>query len=116
MKRIFKRNIYLLFGLTALCSGIIGCDDRIDDSVSPVSGQELASANDYGQAEPVLTNAIHINGMPLANIHAYSFPAGKHTLMLPKGYLQVLGFTTADMKVRNAGLAGDEETMDWLFY
>jgi len=36
--------------------------------------------------------------------------------MLPKGYLQVLGFTTADMKVRNAGLAGDEETMDWLFY
>ena len=75
-----------------------------------------ASANDYGQAEPVLTNAIHINGMPLANVHAYSFPAGKHTLMLPKGYLQVLGFTTADMKVRNAGLAGDEETMDWLFY
>ena len=36
-----------------------------------------ASANDYGQAEPVLTNAIHINGMPLANVHAYSFPAGK---------------------------------------
>lgn len=75
-----------------------------------------ASANDYGQAEPVLTNAIHISGMPLANVHAYSFPAGKHTLMLPKGYLQVLGFTAAEMKTRNAGLAGDEETMDWLFY
>mgnify|MGYP000187123452 len=54
--------------------------------------------------------------MPLANVHAYSFQAGKHTLMLPKGYLQVLGFTDADMKARNAGLAGDEETMDWLFY
>ncbi len=40
MKRIFKRNIYLLFGLTALCSGIIGCDDRIVVSVSPVSGHE----------------------------------------------------------------------------
>ena len=75
-----------------------------------------ASANDYGQAEPVLTNAVRINGMPLANVHAYSFPAGKHTLMLPKGYLQVLGFTAAETKVRNAGLAGDEETMDWLFY
>ena len=36
-----------------------------------------ASANDYGQAEPVLTNAVRINGMPLANVHAYSFPAGK---------------------------------------
>lgn len=32
-----------------------------------------ASANDYGQAEPVLTNAVRINGMPLANVHAYSF-------------------------------------------
>ena len=30
--------------------------------------------------------------------------------MLPKGYLQVLGFTAADVKTRNAGLAGDEET------
>lgn len=30
--------------------------------------------------------------------------------------LQVLGFTAAEMKTRNAGLAGDEETMDWLFY
>lgn len=75
-----------------------------------------ASANDYGQAEPVLTNAISIDGMPLANVHAYSFPAGTHTLMLPKGYLQVLGFTAADMKARNVGLAGDEESMDWLFY
>ncbi len=75
-----------------------------------------ASANDYGQAEPVLTNAVRISGMPLANVHAYSFAAGKHTLMLPKGYLQVLGFTAADTQARNAGLAGDEETMDWLFY
>lgn len=33
MKRIFKRKIYLLLGLTALCSGISGCDDRIDDPV-----------------------------------------------------------------------------------
>ena len=52
MKRIFKRNIYLLFGLTALCSGIIGCDDRIDDSVSPVSGQELVTVPlSFGFAE-----------------------------------------------------------------
>lgn len=30
-----------------------------------------ASANDYGQAEPKLTNAVRIAGMPLANVHAY---------------------------------------------
>lgn len=75
-----------------------------------------ATANDYGQAEPVLINGIHIDGMPLANVHAYHFDAGKHTLRLPVGYLQVLGFTSSDLKSRNAGLAGDEETMDWLFY
>ena len=83
---------------------------------APVKLEIDASANDYGQAEPILTNAVRISGMPLVNVHAYSFQAGKHTLMLPKGYLQVLGFTDADMKARNAGLAGDEETMDWLFY
>lgn len=75
-----------------------------------------ASANDYGQAEPVLTNAIRIKGMPLANVHAYSFNPGTHKLLLPKGYLLVLGFTEGNITYRNAGLAGAEEAMDWLFY
>lgn len=75
-----------------------------------------ASANEYGQAEPVLTNAIRIGGLPLANIHAYHFAAGKHKLLLPKGYTMVLGFTAAPIATRNAGLAGTEEAMDWLFY
>ena len=41
---------------------------------APFMGPKLetdASANDYGQAEPKLTNAIRIAGMPLANVHAY---------------------------------------------
>lgn len=75
-----------------------------------------ASANEYGQAEPVLTNAIHLDKMPLANIHAYSFAPGEHSLLLPKGYTLVLGFTSDDIKPRNAALAGTEEAMDWLFY
>ena len=75
-----------------------------------------ASANDYGQAEPKLTNAVRIAGMPLAYVHAYHFEAGKHTLLLPKGYTMVLGFTDAQVTPRNAGLAGAEETMDWMFY
>ncbi len=45
-----------------------------------------ATANEYGQAEPVLTNAIHLDKMPLANVHAYNFEAGSHSLNLPKGY------------------------------
>ena len=75
-----------------------------------------AAANEYGQAEPKLTNAIRIDGMPLANVHAYNFTAGKHKLLLPKGYLIVFGLTNKNITPRNAGLAGAEETMDWLFY
>ncbi|MDE6556288.1 MAG: hypothetical protein K2K55_04925 [Duncaniella sp.] len=75
-----------------------------------------ATANEYGQAEPVLTNAIHLDKMPLANIHAYSFGPGHHSLNLPKGYTLVLGFTSDEIAPRNAALAGADETMDWLFY
>jgi hypothetical protein len=55
--------------------------------------------------------------MPLANVHPFSFAPGKHKLLLPKGYLIVLGFTNKkEMVTRNAGLAGADETVDWLFY
>ena len=75
-----------------------------------------ASANEYGQAEALLSNAIHLAHMPLADIHAYHFGAGSHTLMLPHGYTLVLGFTSSDIKARNAALEGADEAMDWLFY
>ncbi len=75
-----------------------------------------ASANEYGQAEPVLTNAIHLDKMPLANIHAYRFEAGKHTLLLPTGMALVLGFTDSAITTRNAALDGTDDAMDWLFY
>lgn len=76
-----------------------------------------ASANLYGQAEPVLFNAIRIDGLPAVNVHAYQFEAGKHKLLLPKGLIMVIGFTNADIKQRNAGMVGTGkvETMDWMF-
>ncbi|MDD2298117.1 MAG: hypothetical protein PHR52_00550 [Fermentimonas sp.] len=77
-----------------------------------------ASANLYGQADPVLLNAVQLSGMPALNVHIYTFSQGKHTLNLGKGALLVLGFTTSDVSARNAGLTDDEssETVDWLFY
>jgi len=77
-----------------------------------------AAANLLGQAEPVLTNALRFNGLPMVNVHAYSFTAGKQKLLLPKGFCLILGFTKDDITTRNAGLAGagKEETMDWMFY
>jgi len=77
-----------------------------------------ASANLFGQSEPVLINAIRFNGLPVVNVHAYSFNAGKNKLLLPKGLCLMLGFTNSMIETRNAGLSGTgkEETMDWMFY
>jgi hypothetical protein len=73
-----------------------------------------ASANDYGQAEPLLNYAVRIGGMPLVDIHAYHFDAGRHEINLPQGIIMVAGFTFSDMKPRDAGLNGNSE-VDWLF-
>lgn len=75
-----------------------------------------ASANDYGQASPVLTNAVKFESLPLLNVHAYSFAAGQHEIKLGKGITAILGFTPEEIKTRDAGLAGDAEKMDWMFY
>lgn len=74
-----------------------------------------ATGNEYGQAEPVITNAINMTGMPLVNIHTYNMPAGRHTLRLPKGIIMVAGFTASDIKPRDAGLNGAGDEVDWLF-
>ena len=77
-----------------------------------------ASANLYGQADPLLMNAVKISGQPAVNIHAYTFPAGKHTLSIGKGMSLILGFTKSEIASRNAGLTEEQaaEHVDWLFY
>ncbi len=74
-----------------------------------------ATGNEYGQAEPILTNAISIVQMPKVNIHQYSLPAGRHTLRLPKGILIVAGFTDSMINPRDCGLNGPSSEVDWLF-
>ncbi|HYE56688.1 MAG TPA: hypothetical protein VD996_17690, partial [Chitinophagaceae bacterium] len=78
-----------------------------------------ASANNYGQAEPKISNALIISGMPPVNVHTYSFPAGKHTLTLGKGTALVLGFVDDKELTRSfdAGLVqgGVKRELDWLF-
>ena len=74
-----------------------------------------ATGNEYGQAEPLLTNAISIVQMPKVNVHQYSLPAGRHTIRLPKGILVVAGFTSSDIKPRDCGLNGPSGEVDWLF-
>jgi len=74
-----------------------------------------ATGNEYGQAEPILTNAISIVQLPKVNIHQYSLPAGRNTIRLPKGILMVAGFTQSDIQPRDCGLSGPSTEVDWLF-
>jgi hypothetical protein len=78
-----------------------------------------ASADDYGQAEIKISNAIAIEGMPPVNIHVYSFKAGKNILKLEKGLCLILGFVDGNtvVPVYDAGLMSDNKNknLDWLF-
>ena len=74
-----------------------------------------ATGNEYGQAEPVISNAINMTGMPKVNIHVYHFKAGEHTINLPKGIIMVGGFTSDELHPRDAGLQGAGDEVDWLF-
>ena len=91
----------------------------IDDQnkfASPPKLEIDATGNLFGQAEPVLTHALAMSGMPMANIHSYHLPAGQHTIHLPKGIIAVIGFTTdKEIKPRDCGLAGAGVEVDWLF-
>jgi hypothetical protein len=78
-----------------------------------------ASANDYGQAEPKIRNALLVSGMPPVNVHGYSFKPGTNTLSLAKGACLILGFVDDEQKipVYDTGLVpgGVKRELDWLF-
>lgn len=78
-----------------------------------------ASADDYGQAEVKISNAMSIKGMPPVNIHVYSFKAGSNALKLGKGVCLILGFVKGDeiVPVHDAMLMSDakNKNVDWLF-
>lgn len=90
----------------------------VDDQnkfASPPKLEVDASGNEYGQAEPVITNAIAMTKMPMVNIHSYHLNAGHHTINLPKGIIMVAGFTTSKLTPRDAKLNGGSNEVDWLF-
>ena len=79
-----------------------------------------ASANDHGQAEPKVRNAMVLNGMSnTIDLHAYSFPAGKNTLVLPPGMFVLAGAIKDGDKIKSfdAGISskGVRKELDWLF-
>lgn len=77
-----------------------------------------AYANDYGQAEIKIANAIVIKGLPPVNVHAYTFTkAGE--LKIPRGMALILGAVRDSQPIPtyDAGLTekGVKKEIDWLF-
>jgi len=85
--------------------------------LAPPQLETDASANNYGQSEIKISNALVAAGFPPANVHAYTFAAGSHTLNLGKGACLVLGFIDdkQELRIFNAGLDGHGKDIDWLF-
>ena len=86
----------------------------------PPSLETDANANDRGQADVKIANALDISGLYPVNVYAYSFPAGENTLELGKGMVLVLGFISdlEKITIRDAGLGISDKNggIDWLFY
>ncbi|MGM9475754.1 alpha-d-galacturonidase [Pedobacter sp. GSP4] len=85
--------------------------------LAPPQLETDASANNYGQSEIKISNALVPYGLPPVNVHAYAFAAGTHTLTLGKGACLVLGFIDdkQELRIFNAGLDGRGKDIDWLF-
>jgi hypothetical protein len=76
-----------------------------------------AGANDYGQSEIKIANAIIVNGIAV-NIHSFSFAAGTHELVLAKGACLIVGVTAQSQVIKpyDAGLNDPyTKNIDWLF-
>lgn len=94
--------------------------ERSTNSYAPAPDLEHdASANDYGQSEVFIANAMEVRNRPAIDIHTYSFDAGKHSLTLPKGLLLLLGFIEENGQLKNydanIGVPPEERNIDWLF-
>ncbi|KRT13426.1 hypothetical protein ASU31_24590 [Pedobacter ginsenosidimutans] len=113
-----KIGTEIKFSTKAPVKLLIGFFNQKDPQyLAPPQLETDASANNYGQSEIKISNALVPYGFPPVNVHAYSFPAGTHTLNLGKGACLVLGFIDdkQELRIFNAGLDGRGKDIDWLF-
>ena len=87
--------------------------------LNPPTLETNASANNRGQADIRIANAITIDGLFPVNIYTYHYEPGEHKLNLGKGLALILGFIDGiyDINTYDAGIGVEEGTgIDWLFY
>lgn len=88
--------------------------------LNPPTLETNAHANDRGQADIKIANAMAIPALYPVNVYTYSYEAGEQELVLGKGRVLILGFMKADQKIviHDAGMVDDPNgpAVDWLFY
>lgn len=100
---------------------VVGYFNGHSFKISPPPTLETnAQANDRGQADIKIANALNIPGLYPVNIYTYTYKSGRHLLNLGKGIVLILGFMEGGQKIpmRDAGIGSDDklEGIDWLFY
>ncbi|HLS95829.1 MAG TPA: hypothetical protein VK017_09745 [Sphingobacterium sp.] len=87
-----REGTLLRFTCTQPVKVLVGYFNSEDKVFAPKPVLEIdATANDYGQAEAKIRNAVRLQYMPMVDVHTYSFPAGTQELKLPKGEALILG-------------------------
>ncbi|WP_372772589.1 hypothetical protein [Mangrovibacterium sp.] len=88
--------------------------------LEPPTLETNAAANDRGQADIKIANAIDLPGLYPVNVYTYQFEAGEQELVLGKGRVLILGFMDAgqEIEIHDAGMVDDPNgpAVDWLFY
>ncbi|WP_316758091.1 hypothetical protein [Pedobacter aquatilis] len=113
-----KKGTEIKFSTKKAVKLLVGYFNIKDGNTLPPPQLETdASANNYGQSEIKISNAIVVDGFSPLNVHAYSFAAGTHTLNLGKGACLILGFIDdkQELRIFNGGLDGRGKDIDWLF-
>ena len=89
-------------------------------ALRPPTLETNANANDRGQADIKIANAMLIPGLYPVNIYTYDYEAGQNELKLGKGRVLILGFIDGNEKIRihDAGMTESKNgtAVDWLFY
>ncbi len=88
--------------------------------LSPPTLETDANANDRGQADIRIANAIDIPGLYPVNIYTYAFESGKNVLQLGKGIVLIIGFIDGHQEITTfdacLGTHNNTQGIDWLFY
>lgn len=116
-----KEGTILKFNCTTPVKVLVGYFNTNSYTVlEPPTLEVNAQANDRGQADIKIANAILVDGLYPVNVYTYHYEAGEHELKLGVGRVLILGFIDGNQEIQthDAGITNAEEgvPVDWLFY